>query len=827
MNNGNIVPEKDLRRELLSVQIPGRYVGGEFGTINKDNADFTMALSFPDLYEIGMSNLALRLLYREINKLESVACERVFSPAPDFEEILTDRNIPLYTLESGKPLRSVDLIGFTVGYELAATNILAVLSTGNVSLIAAERETDEPVVIAGGPAITNPVPLGKFLDGVWIGEAENDYIALVRKMADIKKAGGNRDDILTLLAEHPNMWIPGDNKKVTRSTWYGFPLMENFTKGFIVPNISTVQDHGIIEIMRGCPSGCRFCHAGFFYRPFRQKSIEYIEAEVESLIYDYGYREITLSSLSSGDYNGIEKLIRRLNQKWQAEHISFAFPSMRVNSVTLPLLDELSKVRKSGLTFAVETPGSGKQAGLNKDVPLERIMDILTEAKNMGWNIAKFYFMTGLPFSDADEGLAIANFLNEIQNKIKIRINATIGTFIPKPHTPFQWAPQLDEQEALRRIQTVKHNVNRGIKVGYHSPFISTLEGVLTRGDEKVSDIIFSAYNRGARLDAWDEYIKKDIWRDEFEKSNIVSDIFNPQPLDNPLPWDNIDLGFSKQYLKKELNKSEAEEFTSACDDNCDHNCGICVSEVKPVIANQEPPESAIELQVPDNTTKELQNFIQNRSMIDKIRMLFSFSKGGKAVYYSHINIMQIFERSFLRGGIPSRFTEGFNPKPRLEFAHPLALGYSSSCEVAAIDLQTEYSPEDFISNLNKALPLGLSVNKAVIVIDKPGVKRKSLMSIFGGSTYTVKSESEKIVNEIINNSEIWEKRSVLIQAENPKSCIIDIKQLGKESAPGLKKVLKSVPLVDESEEAAVDVTRTDIFARKEGKLISYFDYFT
>lgn len=748
-----INPEKDLRSLLLSVTMPGRYVGGEYGIIrNNDINAFTVALCFPDLYEIGMSNLAIRLLYGRLNSLEGVNCERVFTPAPDFEEVLQNHDVPLYTLESGIPLHETDIIGFSFGYELSATNMLSVLKSGGIPVLSRERSEHDPLIIAGGPAITNPLPFGPFLDAVWIGEAEGGFFKLISDIKDLKKKGAGRQDLLQVFRDHPSVWIPGVEKNVTRAIWDNFSDVTASATGFVVPNIKTVQDHGIIEIMRGCPTGCRFCHAGYFYRPFRQKSIATIENEVEELIRHCGYREITLASLSSGDYHGIEKLMTRLNNRYRRENISFSFPSMRVDSFTLPLISQLSDIRKSGLTFAVETPRESNQRGLNKLVPLSRTIEILKEAKSAGWRTAKFYFMIGLPFSREDEGLAIAEYLNEIQNTVNMRLNANVGTFIPKPHTPFQWGRQLTEEDSLQRIREIKDNLNKGIKLGYHAPFSSFLEGIISRGDETVSDLILSAFNQGARLDAWDDYIDRDLWRKEIgrmkEQGKDPSIHLKERGIDSALPWDQINLGGSTGFLRKEWMKAVEGELTTLCADPCDHHCGVCGKEHNIVKANTDTDESSREgLPEPPFSRPAPEIFSQDVQLKTTSedgpriypRMLFSFSKTGKAVFLSHINIMQIWERAFLRSSLPIRHTEGFNPKPRLEFAHPLGLGVSSDAEVASVDLMENLEPEEFILRLNKVLPEGLLVNRSAIMdAGDEKAKRPSLMALFGGGEYII-----------------------------------------------------------------------------------------
>ncbi len=744
----NIVPEKDLSHILPRVQMPGRYIGGEFGSVHSSRpGDLLTAICFPDLYEIGMSNTAVKLLYSQLNAIEGVHCERVFAPAPDFEAQLRRYGVPLYTLESGIPLHSLDIIGFSVGYELSATNILSILEAGHIPIHRRERSTNDPLVVGGGPALTNPAPFGEFFDAIYIGESEEALAELVEIVRTGKRRQASREDILQLLAEVPAVWMPEKEAPARRVLWHGFDTAR--TELIPVPNISVVQDHGVIEIMRGCPNGCRFCHAGYFYRPYRQKSFSAIIEEADYLVHSLGYREITLSSLSSGDYAPLPELVRLLNARYEGLGVSFALPSLHVNSFTLPLLQEVSKIRKSGLTFAVESPKLEWQKSINKEVTAEKVTEILLEARSKGWNLAKFYFMIGLPehlYGGADEAEAIIEYLQQVRNVTKFKLNVNIGTFIPKPHTPYQWSRQLTEIQALEKIKRIREAFHKTpVRVNYHSPFISFLEGVISRGDSRVGALIETAYNKGARLDAWEEHISFDLWRESMEVQgwDVEQETCRAKSTEEDLPWNKVDIGVTQSFLKKELEKSQQHELTNACIFPCDHHCGVCVSSTR--------PEEAAGVDAGVNAAIETEKAAQSSSdeQTDGFWYLLSFKKQGKAKYLSHINIMTIFERSFQRAGIMLEYTSGFNPKPRMEFAHPLTLGISSQAEIVRCKLSSETDSAALIAAMNTALPQGIEITRAGQIPGQRGRGRgQSLMALYTGSTYLISSRSGTVVAE-------------------------------------------------------------------------------
>ncbi len=815
-----IKPETDLQHILLNVLMPGRYIGGEFGSISEYvESNFKIGICFPDLYEIGMSNNAIKLLYRGLNNLKGISCERVFTPAQDFESALLSNNIPLYTLENGIPLNELDILGFSIGYELSATNIITVLSTGQIPVLNKDRNGSDPIVIAGGPAITNPVPFGTFLDAVYLGEAENNFYSIIEEIAGLKNMGASRSDILTKISESPYIWTEKKESGVQRSIWHGF---NNTSTGTLpVSSIATIQDNGIIEIMRGCPNSCRFCHAASFYRPYRQKELEHIINEVDFLINDCGYNELTLSSLSSGDYFGLDSLIHTLNQKYVNKNISFSLPSLRINSFTLPLLNEVSRVRRSGLTFAIETPVDLWRKSINKEVDPVKIINILREAREMGWKLAKFYFMIGLPGTDREnESEKIIEFIEDVQKKTGMKLNVNVGTFIPKAHTPFQWSSQLKEEESYRDMRDLKYHFKRNgnIKLSYHSPFVSFVEGILSRGDKRVGDLILAAHRDGARLDAWEEHFNMSVWKNVIDSSgwNVENEVTRERNLDEIFPWDKISLGITKPYLKKEYIKALNYETSKICDIPCDHNCGVCTNDTMVDKIDEIPI-------LKETQTAEAELDRENGAYY----YLIEFSKIEKAKYLSHLNIMNVFSKVFRRSGFNINYTQGFNPKPKIEFAHPLSLGISSKVEILSIVLGNKISTEDFKKKINKNVPSGIIISKCSLI--SPGEKnkkRKSLMSLYGGSEYSIKcvtsydfSHFFNLMIEYLKTECDYDKLFIEIEG---KKLHIKIDNNGKKVSNlffHLEKVIEKNIFY-----ANFTLERTKLYTGKDGQ--NYFEYF-
>ena len=598
---------------LLKVDKAARYIGGEVNSVMKDKneVEIRFAMCFPDVYEIGMSNLGMMILYNMFNQREDVWCERLFSPWPDLDKVMREQNIPLFALESQEPIRDFDFLGITLGYEMCYTNILQVLDLSGIPLKSADRGEDFPIVIGGGACAYNPEPLALFFDMFYIGEGETVYDALFDAYKANKKAGGSRKDFLLAAAKIPGIYVPSlyevtykedgtiasfaptvDDvpEKVQKQLIIDMEKEYRAVEAPVVPHIKATQDRVTLEIQRGCIRGCRFCQAGMIYRPTRERDVETLKESARIMLKNTGHEEISLSSLSSSDYSQLKELVNFLIEEFHGKAINISLPSLRIDAFALDVMSKVQDVKKSSLTFAPEAGSQRLRDVINKGLTEEVILHGAGEAFKGGWNQVKLYFMLGLPTETEDDMKGIAHLAQKIaetyyevvpkeQRKGKVQINVSTSFFVPKPFTPFQWAPMYTEQDFVEKAKVVKNEVRaqlnqRSIRYNWHEPDVTALEGFLARGDRRCADVILKAYEKGALYDAWTENFDYDIWKEAMAECGVDMTFYTlrERSLDEILPWDFIDTGVSRRFLEREWQRAKEGVVT----ENCRQKCSAC-----------------------------------------------------------------------------------------------------------------------------------------------------------------------------------------------------------------------------------------------------------
>lgn len=597
---------------LLSIESPARYIGGEVNSVMKDPAevDIRFAMCFPDVYEIGMSYMGIQILYDMFNRREDVWCERVYSPWTDLDKIMREQKIPLFALESQDPLKEFDFLGITLQYEMCYTNILQVLELGQIPLLASERTDEHPLVIGGGPCSYNPEPIADFFDLFYMGEGETVYDELFDLYKEYKKAGRSREEFLRRAASVPGIYVPSmyepsyneDGTLAAFTPRYSDVPTQvekqvvmdldhvTYPKAPVVPFIKATQDRVVLEIMRGCIRGCRFCQAGMIYRPTRQKDVESMKEYARAMLENTGYEEISLSSLSSSDYEQLPELVNYLIELCGEKKVNISLPSLRIDAFSLDVMGKVQDVKKSSLTFAPEAGSQRMRDVINKGLTEEVILEGAGKAFEGGWNKVKLYFMLGLPTETEEDIKGIAWLSQKIAERYyeipkservgKCQITASTSFFVPKPFTPFQWASMNTEEEFLEKAKIVKQEVRaqinqKSIKYNYHEADVSVLEGLLARGDRRVAKTILEAYRNGALFDAWSETFKMDAWKKAIESAGTDLNFYvhRERSLDELFPWDFIKIGVTKDFLKREWENAKQGKVTPNCREKCS-GCG-------------------------------------------------------------------------------------------------------------------------------------------------------------------------------------------------------------------------------------------------------------
>lgn len=599
--------KKEVEKILQYVQKPARYVGGELNSVvkNADEVDIRYAFCFPDTYEIGMSHLGMKILYGLVNNRDDAWCERVFAPDNDMEEQMRKNNVPLFALESGDYIKDFDMIGFTLQYELCYTNVLNMLDLAGVPIWSKDRTELTPIVCVGGPCACNPEPIADFCDIIFLGDGEESTNEVIDLLKECKKNGSTKQEFLIKAKDIQGVYVPSfyepsynedgtlkDLKatnnapeKVKKAVVSDMNSVY-YPDKFVVPFINIVHDRAVEEIFRGCIRGCRFCQAGFIYRPIREKSVETINKQAKALIENTGYDEISLCSLSTSDHSNVNEMLSSLIDWTVRDKISLSLPSLRVDNFSDELVDKLNKVRKSGLTFAPEAGTQRLRDVINKNVTEQEVINTCNKAFDNGWTSVKLYFMMGLPTETmediegiADLGMKVVEAFAKNPNKQKgtgVQVSISCASFIPKPFTPFQWEPE-DNMESLQAKQAhlLESIPTRKIKVSYHQTPTSLLEGVLARGDRRLSNVIYEAFKNGCKFDSWDDQFKFDVWTSAFKKFNIDPLFYTQRrrPFEELLPWDHLDYGVSRKFLENENKKAHMDTTTPHCRIKC-AGCG-------------------------------------------------------------------------------------------------------------------------------------------------------------------------------------------------------------------------------------------------------------
>ncbi len=750
MNLRSIIEQEILPR----VEKSSRYLGNELNTVHKnpDEVDFRFCLFFPDLYELGLGNLGLHILYAILNDMDGVWAERGYSPAPDLEALLRERNLPLFLYESKDPLSKADVIGFTLQSELTFTNILNALDLAGLAVRSEQRADTDPLVIAGGPAVFNPEPLAPFMDAFLIGDGEEAVVDLVRVLRPLKNAP--RREKLEAIAAIDGFYVPAlypfetmadgqilpeeDAPKIVKRLVRDLDAAKYPTK-YIVPFTELVHDGVGLEVLRGCTQGCRFCQAGMVTRPVRERSLEEVDRLMAETLDNTGLEAVTLVSLSTCDFSRPRTLVKQAAQRAKTDNVSVSLPSLRLDSFAVEMADMVSDVRRSGLTFAPEAATPRLRAVINKFIPDEELLTMATEAFRRGWTSVKTYFMIGLPTERDEDVLAIADLcIRTLKMGRKIRpgamVRTGVSTFVPKPFTPFQWAPQIDIEETRRRqaLLSDQFRRERGIRFGRHNAHTSFIEGLLSRADRRAADLIEAAWRDGARLESWDEHVDIAHWEKAIEATGFdVAVQFRERDVHERLPWDHIDVMIPKQWLQEDWERARALEHAPDCRADKCHRCGVidveprlCGAMLKRSRRGRRQEEATWD-GVPEKT-------VEHPPPAQRIQ--FRIGRLGEARFLGHLELKNLWIRALRRAKAPIAYTQGFHAQPRVAFSTAVPVGEESVGDHMDVVLTKVVPPVELFDRLAATLPLDFRVFDAIEV----SLRAPALMGLVEGFVYSL-----------------------------------------------------------------------------------------